>query len=1195
MDPWQDIRRRARETRALLGVGYAGAPAQTVLDALLRHWDIALDLVAPEHPLLRGARAAWREEYGLVIVDGTLSPAERSFAVAHELGHRVCHPGGCLCEPADIDDEALPVALPLGEGRVWGYNPRQAREVEANVFAAELLAPAAGLRALFLAGSDYRTLADHYGVTATCALNGLAGAVLGGEPSPPASLPRLPRAGGVGEKSSPMYKDGPGLGEGLDESQRRAAETGAARALIDAGPGTGKTRTLVARVLRLLQTAGVPAHEILALTFSNRATDELRERLRAAGPETAGVVVSTFHGYALDALRRFAPQAGLPDGFRVVDDVDAAIMMEEAIPALDLKRYTHLARPALYLPAILQAAGRMRDLLLTREDLALVTRDTDAEEQEQEQEQGQGQGQERGDRDEDERAALDETLRLLASYDELLAARGLVDYGGLIARAVDLMQSSPAAAASLRGGIRHVLVDEYQDVNRASAVLLRELVAGGAHLWAVGDARQSIYRFRGAEPRNLADFEKDFPGGVRLSLERNYRATPALVDAIATVAARITGSRPAWQAWRDGAVDAAGYPGDGEVTLAVAPDGASEVAGIVDDIARSIATGRPPDEHAVLCRTHRQATNVAAALEAAGLPTSYLGSLFLRPEIKDLLAFLELCHGLDGSALLRLAMWPEYRLDRGRVVELVGAARERGAPFPAALGEAGVTSGLTVEERGRLGRLAAHVEAARYYPDPASVLLHYLFSDAPYLRRLLRDDSPSARQAAAAIFQLIVLARGFMARPLAGPADGATHAFLRYARRLLAEGEAAVSQAAAAVPGAVNLLTVHASKGLEFPVVYMPNLAQGRFPPRARGGVQVALPAALARDPRADAEEEHNLYLRRGEPCARPARAQPRRALRRARRAGVRSAGRDPRRRRTAGGNVAGRRGGRRCGRNAGSWAPRRVARGGRSGDQPRHRGHAALPVPALLSGGRPARRRRPARLSPVRPTAAGRHRHPARVARRRRMARLAGRGGKTVRGPMGGALARRRRPRRLVRRRGASGAASRLPRHRSPGEYTGGPIRPGAGRRPRRAPGERDDRRRGGDRRRDARHPGARDAAQRRRHRDRGRPLRRGGARPNHSRGRAAGAHPLSGQRRDPRRPGPGARPDQARPAPAHGARSVEARRVPLRAPRRRGVHALPARLRVPPLTRPILPSTPIRECQRTNQDSRRFRRSSR
>ncbi len=861
MDPWQDIRRRARETRALLGVGYAGAPAQTVLDALLRHWDIALDLVAPEHPLLRGARAAWREEYGLVIVDGTLSPAERSFAVAHELGHRVCHPGGCLCEPADIDDEALPVALPLGEGRVWGYNPRQAREVEANVFAAELLAPAAGLRALFLAGSDYRTLADHYGVTATCALNGLAGAVLGGEPSPPASLPRLPRAGGVGEKSSPMYKDGPGLGEGLDESQRRAAETGAARALIDAGPGTGKTRTLVARVLRLLQTAGVPAHEILALTFSNRATDELRERLRAAGPETAGVVVSTFHGYALDALRRFAPQAGLPDGFRVVDDVDAAIMMEEAIPALDLKRYTHLARPALYLPAILQAAGRMRDLLLTREDLALVTRDTDAEEQEQEQEQGQGQGQERGDRDEDERAALDETLRLLASYDELLAARGLVDYGGLIARAVDLMQSSPAAAASLRGGIRHVLVDEYQDVNRASAVLLRELVAGGAHLWAVGDARQSIYRFRGAEPRNLADFEKDFPGGVRLSLERNYRATPALVDAIATVAARITGSRPAWQAWRDGAVDAAGYPGDGEVTLAVAPDGASEVAGIVDDIARSIATGRPPDEHAVLCRTHRQATNVAAALEAAGLPTSYLGSLFLRPEIKDLLAFLELCHGLDGSALLRLAMWPEYRLDRGRVVELVGAARERGAPFPAALGEAGVTSGLTVEERGRLGRLAAHVEAARYYPDPASVLLHYLFSDAPYLRRLLRDDSPSARQAAAAIFQLIVLARGFMARPLAGPADGATHAFLRYARRLLAEGEAAVSQAAAAVPGAVNLLTVHASKGLEFPVVYMPNLAQGRFPPRARGGVQVALPAALARDPRADAEEEHNLFF----------------------------------------------------------------------------------------------------------------------------------------------------------------------------------------------------------------------------------------------------------------------------------------------------------------------------------------------
>jgi len=900
MDNWQDIRQKARETRALLGAHDAGAPARDVLDHLLRHWDLELDELAPDHPLLRGARAAWREDYGLVLVDRTLSAPERAFAIAHELGHRVCHPGGCACAPEDIDDATLPVGLPLGEGRVGGYNPRQAREVEANVFAAELLAPAAALRARFMDGQDYRALADRYGVTPTCALNGLIGAVLGGTaPSPPAPLPcagegslltdkQSGRQVGVGhdttrqENSPSPYPQERGMGgEGvLDESQRRAAEIDAPRALVDAGPGTGKTRTLVARTLHLIGQ-GATTSEILVLTFSNRAADELRQRLRMAGPETAGVTISTFHGYALDMLRRFAPQAGLPDEFRVVDDVDAAIMLEEALPGLKLERYTHLARPTLYLPALLAAASRMRDSLLTPADLAAHVRD--------------------GAFEEAEPGALDETLRLLAAYDGLLAARGLIDYGGLIARAVALLQSDAAVAATVRTGLRHVLVDEYQDVNRSSAVLLRELVAGAAALWVVGDARQSIYRFRGAEPRNIARFEEDFPGAVRLSLEVNYRTTPTLVGAITNVAQEIittdsesadywagdsgsagvspvpasaihttgTGETPAlpdngrtlgmvppWTAWRP-------HASNEDIILAVAPDETAERAGLVADITRSIAEGRRPEEHAVLCRTHRQAADVAAALETAGLPTSYLGALFLRPEVKDLLALLELCRGLDGSALLRLATWPEYRLDHGRVMALVAAAHTHNTPFPTALTDAAVldAANLTDEERGRLTRLHAHIEAVRYYPDPSAVLLHYLFGEAPYLRRLLHDESPPARQAASAIFQLIVLARGFIARPLAAPGDNATGAFLHYVRRLLAEGETAVAQTAAPVSGAVNVLTVHGSKGLEFPVVYVPNLAKGRFPPRARGGVTVALPPELKRDPAADAAEEYNLFF----------------------------------------------------------------------------------------------------------------------------------------------------------------------------------------------------------------------------------------------------------------------------------------------------------------------------------------------
>src|SRR3989440_9463215 len=333
MDRWRDIRARARAARALLGPRFADAPVQALLDALLGHWDVALDLVAPDHPLLRGARAAWREEYDLILVDRTLPPPERAFAIAHELGHRACHAGGYACDATDIDEASLPVVLPLGEGRVWGYNPRQAREVEANVFAGELLAPAAGLRARFLAGDGYRALAEAYGVTPTCILNGLVGAVLGG----------------VGDEPAGDAHPGDVT---LDASQRRAAEAVAPRVLVDAGPGTGKTRTLVARVLHLLRTAGITGPEILVLTFSHRAAEELRERLRRAAPEAAGVIVSTFHGFALDALRRFAPQAGLPDDVRVVDDVDAAVLLEGALPDLGLEQYAHLARPALYLPSL---------------------------------------------------------------------------------------------------------------------------------------------------------------------------------------------------------------------------------------------------------------------------------------------------------------------------------------------------------------------------------------------------------------------------------------------------------------------------------------------------------------------------------------------------------------------------------------------------------------------------------------------------------------------------------------------------------------------------------------------------------------------------------------------------------------------------------------------------------------------------
>jgi len=816
MRSWETVRRSARETRARAKTRCKNDRAGDILTVLLATCSLQLVVVPRANPLLNGARAAHRAAFGFIAVDAALNDEERAFAIAHELGHHVCHPGSHSCQGDDIDSAALPVTLPFGEGRVWGYHPRQRGELEANIFAGELLAPSDELRERFLAGATYRELAAAYGLTVTCTLNQLLGAVL------------------TGDGTALLAPPGPGPLAPLDASQQVAAETTARRALVEAGPGTGKTKTLIARAEHLLRS-GVSADAILVLTFSNNAAEELQERLHRALPGSTGAMIATFHGFALDTLRRFAPQAGLGDDFRVIDEIDAAILLERALPDLDLQHYTHLARPNLYFPAFLAACSRMRDRVLTPEALLAYG--------------GQG------DADEAGRGAtpLEETLRLLADYDALLASHNLVDYGGLITRTIQVLRDIPGVLAALRHQYRHVLVDEYQDVNRASALLLQQLVAPATNLWVVGDVRQSIFRFRGAEPSNFLDFARDFPGTVMFTLDTNYRSVPALVGTYAAIAGRITGTDPHWHAARPQCAD-------GGVVLARAHDGPGEHAGIVADIARSIASGREPEDHAVLCYTHAQAAEISASLEAAGYATNHLGQFFLRPEIKDMLSLLALCGG-QGAALLRIATWADYAAGNAHAEGLLKVVQERAIQPVAALTDPAVVGTLPAEAREAFQRLAGDLEQVRYYPEPAEILLHYLFGEAGYARTLLRGEMPGCASRAGAVFQLIVLARSFPARPLIEPESDLCRAFLRYVRRLLAGRDKAMFQATAPIPGAVNVLTAHASKGLEYPVVYIPNVSDRRFPTRPPLTVPVVLPDVLddAGDYRDD--EARNLFF----------------------------------------------------------------------------------------------------------------------------------------------------------------------------------------------------------------------------------------------------------------------------------------------------------------------------------------------
>ncbi|MDQ2808645.1 MAG: UvrD-helicase domain-containing protein, partial [Chloroflexota bacterium] len=826
----------------------------------------------PSDPMLGGARAVFDREF--VAYDESLPLPAVAFSLAHELGHTLLHGGAGGCAADDID-EAWAIA-PATPGGVEVYSPRQEREREANAFAAAFLMPPAELRAGFVAGLSYTALATRYGVSETAVLNALAATLLvpvgggsgiggrgsddGPEPSSTQPATRNPQpaaeGSGIGGQGSDDKPELPSTQHStlntqhltLDESQAAAATVAAGPVLVDAGPGTGKTRTLIERVAHLLRR-GVEPEAILALTFSNKAAAEMRERLRGSAPAAADrITVGTFHAFCLQFLHDHAAAAGLPPDLRLVDDVQAVAWLEPHLADLRLDHYGSLHDPAYRLPDILGAISRARDELAdaTRyADIAATARATAPSDDPQAQALALG---------------WTEVACVYARYEQVLAERGALDFGGLLLHTVRLLESRPALLAELQGRYAEILVDEYQDMNRASGVLLSLLAGTGRGLWVVGDLRQAIYRFRGASPANLTEWERDFPGGRRLRLDVNYRSDPNIVGLFATLGAAmpLSGAPPAWTAHRPAGTEP-------QLWLAEADDNEAEAQGILHEIRRRHAAGRPLRDQVVLCRTHGQAAGIARALEAAAVPTLYLGNLFERPEVRDLLAVVALAAG-EGNALLRAARLTGHPLDRAACAALLTHARSAELSFPRAL-EAAAAAGLDESAVAACTALAAAISEAGSFRTAAPFLARILFGPLSPVRAALAAGAGAAARLLAAR-NLLDLARSSDAldQSTAPPSPAGTDtastdaassaptavtdnatpstqhstlntqhstlaAFLTQVRRLYAAKEG-VGRAADPLPDldAVRVLTVHASKGLEFPVVYLPGLAAGRFP-----------------------------------------------------------------------------------------------------------------------------------------------------------------------------------------------------------------------------------------------------------------------------------------------------------------------------------------------------------------------------
>ena len=628
---------------------------------------------------------------------------------------------------------------------------------------------------------------------------------------------------------------------GLNPAQGRAVTHSGSPLLIIAGAGSGKTRVLTHRIAHLIATGRARPGEILAITFTNKAAAEMRERVTAlVGPAGECMWVSTFHSACVRILRREHEAAGLRSTFSIYDAADSTRLITLIVRELgiDPKRFT----PKTF-------AHRISDLkneLVTPADYA--------------------------DRAITSNPLERHLVEVYRAYAARLAAANALDFDDLIMRTVQLLQTRPAVAEMYRRRFRHVLVDEYQDTNHAQYVLVRELIGGpgtsGAgsplppgELTVVGDSDQSIYAFRGATIRNIEEFEHDYPSARTILLEQNYRSTQNILSAANAVISRNSGRREK-NLWTDS--------GDGpKITGYVADSEHDEARWISQEIDRlSDVEGVCPRDVAVFYRTNSQSRALEEAFLRSGQPYKVVGGtrFYERKEIKDAIAYLRAIDNPDDDVnLRRILNVPKRGLgDKAESVLAEHAARHRasfgtavadaaGALRPASEGDAAgdldapgheppVVEGLTSRARTQVTRfheLLASLRGQLAEGDGVADLLDSALDASGYLAELRASDDPQDATRVENLAELHSVASDFQA---ANP-DGTLADFLERVSLVadsdqlpqaadlaaMSEGERAAA-VAAEEQGQVTLMTVHTAKGLEFPVVFVTGLEDGTFP-----------------------------------------------------------------------------------------------------------------------------------------------------------------------------------------------------------------------------------------------------------------------------------------------------------------------------------------------------------------------------
>ena len=701
-------------------------------------------------------------------------------------------------------------------------------------------------------------------------------AVPGGASGTPSAWEPPASSGGFSsgwERPSRPGVDPESLTRGLNDRQREAVTHAGSPLLILAGAGSGKTRVLTHRIAYLLATGRARAGEILAITFTNKAAAEMRERAGAlVGDDARRMWVSTFHSACVRLLRYEHEAAGLSSSFTIYDAQDSQRLIQMVLKAqdVDIKRFT---------PKMV--AARISD---AKNELIGPARYA-------------------------ETAGKDPVSRIVADayveYDKRMRASNALDFDDLIMRTVELLRDNPLIAEHYHRRFRHILVDEYQDTNHAQYVLVRALVGDGsdgvtpAELTVVGDSDQSIYAFRGATIRNIEEFERDFTGARTILLEQNYRSTQNILSAANAVIARNTGRRAKnlWTASGDGAL----------ITLDAADSEHDEARFVVGEIDRLADSGVEWGDVAVFYRTNAQSRALEELLVRQGIPYRVVGGtrFYERREIKDALAYLQVISNPDDTVAARRVLNVPKRGIGAKAEEAIAAhAAHYGISFGAALRHlwlragcpAGEGEGIDVDALARSaspdeasagssaspssGETAGEKEGLRDGADdsaaadesaaaPASSpvasvpsesapevlgitpraaksaaafwglietlraaeergasqadILEEVLDHTGYLAELRRSEDPQDASRVENLAELHSVAGAF-----AADAPGGTLADFLERVALVADSDQVPAEGERG--GQVTLMTVHTAKGLEFPVVFVTGMEDGTFP-----------------------------------------------------------------------------------------------------------------------------------------------------------------------------------------------------------------------------------------------------------------------------------------------------------------------------------------------------------------------------